>query len=44
MMQSPGFFFFEGSANLHVVQPSCPSLRKAVDLQAFLPMVFPFYI
>ena len=34
--------FFQ-SANLHVVQVSSVP-RKAVDLQAFLPMVFPFYI
>ena len=37
------FSLFFQSANLHVVQLlSVP--RKAVDLQAFLPMVFPFYI
>ncbi len=37
------FFPVFQSANLHVVQtPSVP--RKAVDLQAFLPMVFPFNI
>ena len=37
------FSLFFQSANLHVVQASSVP-RKAVDLQAFLPMVFPFYI
>ncbi len=38
-----GFFPVFQSANLHAVQAPF-ALYKAADLQAFLPMVFPFCI